>query len=166
MNDRTNNLERILAAAGVASFSAGSALVWYFDPTKSNFLPVCPLFSLTGFACPGCGLTRGFHALFHGDIMTALGYNALIPLFVLIFGFFFISMVLVAVRGHGFPRWAYHPLPLFGFFILLLVFGVVRRQCGLIIKPCQPAAWFWLLMLTPDTGIDITSIRSASRRLR
>ena len=126
-SNRSSATERLLAAAGVLVFGVGSSLVWYFDPSNANFLPVCPLYSLTGIACPGCGLTRGFHALFHGDVMTALDYNALIPLFVLLFAFFLISMLLVAVRGRGFPKWAYSPKPLFGFFVLLMVVGVLRN---------------------------------------
>lgn len=121
------NSERYLAAGGIATFVLGSSLVWLINPSNLNFMPVCPLYSLTGIACPGCGLTRGFHALFHGDVMTALDYNALIPLFVLLFAFFLISMLLVAVRGRGFPKWAYSPKPLFGFFVLLMVFGVLRN---------------------------------------
>mgnify|MGYP001182368041 FL=1 len=123
----TSALERVLAAAGVIAMSVGSAAVWYFDPTTAGLFPVCPLFKLTGLACPGCGLTRGFHALFHGDLMTALDYNALIPLFVLIFGFFLISMMMVAIRGRGLVKLTQSPKLLFGFFVLLIVFGVLRN---------------------------------------
>ncbi len=115
------------AAGGVAAVILGAAMVTYFNPSTVKFFPVCPLLSLTGFACPGCGLTRGFHALFHGDITTALDYNALIPLFAVVLGFFFISMLLVAVRGRGFPKRAYSPKALWAFFALLMVFGVVRN---------------------------------------
>src|SRR5688500_16142062 len=90
--------ERILAAAGASGMATAAAAVWYFDPTRAGFFPVCPLYSLTGFACPGCGLTRGFHALFHGDILTALDYNALLPLFALLIGFAFVSLTFFAVR--------------------------------------------------------------------
>jgi hypothetical protein len=120
-------IERILAASGVFAFAAGSAFVWYFDPTTAGFFPVCPLFKLTGLACPGCGLTRGFHALLHGDLMIALDYNALIPLFVLIFGFFLISMAMVAVCGRGLVKLTHSPKLLFGLFGLLIVFGVLRN---------------------------------------
>ena len=122
-----SGLERALAAAGVMAMSAGSAAVWYFDPTTAGFFPVCPLYSMTGLACPGCGLTRGFHALFHGDLLTALDYNALIPLFFLIFGFLFVSMVMIAVRGRGLVKLTHSPKLLFGFFVLLVVFGVLRN---------------------------------------
>ena len=94
-------LERSLAAAGVAVAAGAAAAVWYFDPTKAGFFPVCPLYSMTGLACPGCGMTRGFHALLHGDVLTALDYNALIPIFGLFIGYLLLSMLLIAVRGRG-----------------------------------------------------------------
>ncbi|MGH9818676.1 MAG: DUF2752 domain-containing protein, partial [Pyrinomonadaceae bacterium] len=83
---------RLAAAGGLLAVVTGSTAVWYFDPTQEHFFPVCPLYALTGFACPGCGLTRGFHALFHGEILTALHYNALIPIWTVIFGVAFISL--------------------------------------------------------------------------
>src|SRR4051794_31711760 len=97
------------AAAGAALMAVGSGTIAYFDPSKANFLPVCPLYSLTGFACPGCGLTRGFHALFHGDVPTALDFNALIPVWVAIFGYAFVSLALLAMRGRGLPVWPVGP---------------------------------------------------------
>ncbi len=122
-----SSLERWFAAGGVAGAATGVGMVWYFDPIKASFLPVCPLYSTTGFACPGCGMTRGFHALFHGDIVTAVDYNALIPIFVLISGYFFLSLVLFAVRGRGLPTSGLRPGWLFVLLGVMVVFGVVRN---------------------------------------
>ena len=119
--------ERGLAAIGGAGMLAGAAAVWYFDPAKSGFLPRCPLYSLTGFACPGCGLTRGFHALLHGDIATALDYNALLPFFGLLLGFGFLSLVFFAARGRRMGLNLLHPNALWGFLFLLMIFGVTRN---------------------------------------
>lgn len=119
--------ERLMAAAGVAAMAAGSAAVAYFDPVAAGFFPVCPLYSLTGIACPGCGLTRGFHALFHGDVLGALDFNALIPVWTVIFGYVFVSLLVLAVRGKGLPMWPTWPRFLWTFMIVLLVFGVVRN---------------------------------------
>ena len=105
----------------------GAAAVWYFDPVNAGFFPACPLYSLTGFACPGCGLTRGFHALFHGDILTALDYNALIPLILAFFGYIFFSMLSVAVRGKGFNVNRVSMWLIWATFITLLVFGILRN---------------------------------------
>lgn len=121
--------ERIFAAAGVGVYVTGAAAVWYFDPVNAGFFPSCALFSLTGFACPGCGLTRGFHALFHGDILTALDYNAMIPVIVIFFGYIFLSMLLVAVRGRGIGLGVnkFSMSMIWVIFSMLLVFGVLRN---------------------------------------
>ena len=51
------------------------------DPSAegARFLP-CVFHRTTGLWCPGCGLTRGAHALFQGDVQGAFGYNLFTPL--------------------------------------------------------------------------------------
>ena len=120
-------IRRWLAAAGVATFAGGSAFVAYFDPTTTHIFPVCPLYALTGFACPGCGLTRGFHALFHGDVITALDFNALLPVWTVIFVWIAISLSLYAVRGKGLWMWPTNPRFMSVFLFVLLTFGILRN---------------------------------------
>lgn len=50
------------------------------DPSTPGRYPVCPLHALTGIWCPGCGSLRATHALLRGDVVAALGYNALLVL--------------------------------------------------------------------------------------
>lgn len=120
--------ERLFAAAGIFTIFGGSFYVWFFDPTTEGIFPACPLLTMTGFACPGCGLTRGFHALFHGDFLIALGFNALLPVFVLVFLFLFASMFLIAVRGRSLPMIkVFHPAALTGFLGIALAFAVLRN---------------------------------------
>jgi hypothetical protein len=120
-------IERVAAATAATAMAAGAGVVGYFEPTTTGFFPVCPLYSLTGFACPGCGLTRGFHALFHGDVLGALDYNAMLPFFTALIGFGFVSLVYFAARGRRIPVNLLHPNALWVFFVLLLVFGVTRN---------------------------------------
>lgn len=122
-----NVAARLASAGGLVLMTLGSGAVWYFDPTRSSFFPVCPLYSLTGFACPGCGLTRGFHALLHGDLLTALDFNALIPVFAVIFAGFLLSLASVVIRGRGLVRLNVAPKLIVGLFVLMVVFGVVRN---------------------------------------
>jgi hypothetical protein len=124
---KSSAVEKILAGAGVLTFGAGAALVAYFNPTTAGFFPVCPLYSLTGIHCPGCGLTRGFHALFHGDITGALRYNALLPIFAFVFAFVFVSLVLIVVRGRGLSWRIFPPSAMYGFLILAAAFFVLRN---------------------------------------
>ncbi len=119
--------KRLAAAAGVITMVGGSGALAYFDPATANIFPVCPLYTLTGYACPGCGLTRGFHALFHGDVLTALDFNALIPVWTLIFGYVLVSLLLLTVRGRGLPMRLTSLGALWAFLIVLLVFGVLRN---------------------------------------
>jgi hypothetical protein len=120
-------VQRLSAAAGVIAMTGGASVVWAFDPAQVHFLPVCPLYALTGFACPGCGMTRAFHALFHGDVLTALDLNALVPLWTLVFGYLFLSLCLTAIRGRGLPWKFVSPSMLVALLALLLTFGVLRN---------------------------------------
>ena len=122
-----NAFERMMAAGGASLIAFFSAIVWYFNPSSVSFLPVCPLYAMTGLACPGCGLTRGFNALFHGDVISALDYNALLPIFAFIFGYFFVALILIAVRGRGLSFEIFRPGFLYGFLALSLVFAIARN---------------------------------------
>ena len=118
---------RALALAGIGVLGLGAGLVWYFDPTKAGFFPYCPLLRFTGFACPGCGLTRGFHALFHGDLLTALDFNALIPLFVFILGYVVMSLLSLVIRGRAVVALERNLVFLWVLIGILLTFGVLRN---------------------------------------
>ena len=126
ISDNSNSV-RALAVAGIGAMALGAGLVWYFDPTQNALFPACPLYKTTGFACPGCGLTRGFHALVHGDVITALDFNALIPMFLLIFGYFFASLLSLAIRGRGIVQLERNLIFLWVLVGILLLFGVLRN---------------------------------------
>jgi len=114
-------------AIAAAALAASLVVLYTVDPTRRMVTPPCPYLTLTGFACPGCGLTRAFHALFHGDAVTALDFNALLPIWVAVFGYLFVSLVLTAIRGRGLTwKWV-SPGVLVGLLALLLIFGVVRN---------------------------------------
>ncbi|MFL6466817.1 MAG: DUF2752 domain-containing protein [Pyrinomonadaceae bacterium] len=124
----TNSISiRVLAVIGIGAMLLGAVFVWFFDPSQAGFFPVCPLYRITGFACPGCGLTRGFHALFHGDILTALDYNALIPLVSLLLGYIFASLFSVVLRGKGLILANWNLIFLWVTLGVLITFGVLRN---------------------------------------
>src|SRR4051812_36634265 len=57
-----------------------------FAAIVSYRLPLCPMASMLGVPCPGCGLTRATLALAHGDLKHALQLHPLVlvlaPLFI------------------------------------------------------------------------------------
>lgn len=124
---RSLTKERGFALAGVAGMSGAAFVAGYFDPSTAGFFPVCPLFALTGLACPGCGMTRGLHALLHGDVLTALDYNLILPGILFFFGYLFVSLILIAVRGRGLNFKIFTPLVLWGFFGFAFVFTILRN---------------------------------------
>jgi hypothetical protein len=125
--EKNSAVGRVLAATGVAFAGASAFVVSYFNPLTAGFFPQCPLYAFTGIHCPGCGLTRAFHALFQGDALAALGYNALFPIYGFLFGYLLLSMIFTAVRGRGLPWGFFKPAALYGFLILALVFAVLRN---------------------------------------
>lgn len=127
METKFATTERVLAGAGFAVFAAGCFIVGFFNPSTAGIFPGCPLLQLTGLACPGCGLTRGFHALFHGDILSALDFNALIPFWAIGFVYLFVLLASIALRGKTLRYTVFAPTPLTVFLVVALVFGVTRN---------------------------------------
>lgn len=69
---------------GVAG--ACAAVLWR-DPHVPGSLGLCPLHAVTGLYCPGCGTLRALHDILHGDVVGALGHNALtIPVLAALLG--------------------------------------------------------------------------------
>lgn len=58
-----------------ASAAAGVAL--RFHETVRAAAPPCPVYTLTGVYCPGCGSGRAFSALAEGQLAAAAAYNPL-----------------------------------------------------------------------------------------
>jgi hypothetical protein len=88
---------RSLAAplvVGVAAAGACAAL-WVANPTvPGGILPACPTKALLGIDCPGCGSLRMIYSLLHLDVASAVHYNAL-------------GLVAVLLLVWAFAAWSY-----------------------------------------------------------
>ena len=51
-----------------------------FPPAQYSFYPQCPVDEFLHLQCPGCGATRAFAALLHGQFAEAMHFNAVITL--------------------------------------------------------------------------------------
>lgn len=97
-------------------------------------LPPCPLRSLTGLPCPGCGAGRCITALLDGDLGAAVGANALVPIAMVLL--LWSGLAALAARS---GRRLWDPLRANGAPVVVAVtvttFGVLR------LLPWQPVGW-------------------------
>jgi hypothetical protein len=114
------------ATVFAAVIVGASAVVFFFDPTKSNFYPVCTFHRLTGLNCPGCGGTRALHALLHGDFSTALRDNAL---FIFALGFLTMKSIWFCLRKirNRAATFILGPKTLWTFLALAIIFTILRN---------------------------------------
>ncbi len=119
--------ERSLAFSGLIASIAGLLVVRSFNPTNAGFFPQCPFYVLTGLACPGCGLTRGTHALLNGNVLSALGFNAMLIILVPVGIYAFLALLSIAVRGRGLPRSNISTNVFWAIFAAFIIFGVLRN---------------------------------------
>ena len=123
-----------LLGGGLVASAAGVWLLRSFDPTAPGSpFPPCLFQSVTGWYCPGCGITRCLHALVHGDLAQAVAMN---PLLVLLLA---LTPVFAAWHLGWKPAWlrpVAKVLSTATFWIsLLLVYWVARNL------PWAPFAW-------------------------
>jgi len=75
----------------------------YHDGPSAQWFHGCLFNRLTGFLCPGCGMTRATHATLHGNLAAAFRFN---PLGMILFPIALVGVTLdlVAwVRGKPLP---------------------------------------------------------------
>ena len=85
----------------------------------------CPFKDMTGLSCPGCGITRAFIAIGHGDIITALKNNPLILLFFPVFLLRF-TQRLQEIFFKGFYAIRFNGQVLLFIAVFFLSFGIIR----------------------------------------
>lgn len=92
-----------VAALGTAALAGAAFVLRRWDPMRVAWYPRCPSFVLTGLYCPGCGALRAGHALLHGRLDDALGFNALLVLAGPVLAYVAIRMALRWAGGPSLP---------------------------------------------------------------
>lgn len=122
----------------VAAF-VGLILVSFFLPFSSFYdAPLCPFRHLTGYSCPGCGMTRACVSLAHGDVAASLHFHPLAIVFILAFGAYALIRLLdnlkgrrVEFRGRAWARVNMRRIAIASL-ALVLGFGAIRLILELI----------------------------------
>lgn len=130
------------APAGIAvCFGGAVGYALLVDPTSSDAFapPTCIVKLTTGFDCPGCGGTRAFWYLLHGNLPQAARHHALFVFAVpfLVYMYVAWSAKLVFKRD-VLPMLRPSSLSLILFLVAWGVFSVLRNL------PWAPFTWFYV----------------------
>ena len=114
--------------------AAGAILLLYFfvEPKNGN-LPKCVFHELTGLYCPGCGGQRSFHALLHGQLLTAINFNLLFILFLPLIIYF--TLVFLFGKKYSPSSFIYKTKFSVAIVIIVISFWILRNL------PFAPFSW-------------------------
>ena len=84
----------------------------------------CPIKAITGYDCPGCGLTRSFVCLIKLDFKKALFYHCLSPLAAIITGYVILHILFPKTVSVGKNI---EKIILISFFIMLIIVWVAKH---------------------------------------
>ncbi len=112
----------VLMAAALGS----GAVLFFFDPAKHGFYPICLFHALTGWNCPGCGATRAAYQLLHGHLLRALHDNALFILMLAGLTARGAWLVMQKIRNRP-AAFTVSPVMLWALLVVVLVFTGLRN---------------------------------------
>lgn len=122
-----NNSRKLIIAAALLLIAGG---LYYLAIMYLGIGIRCPFERLTGYRCPGCGITTMFINLAAGNLRGAWESNqltfALIPFYVFLIGF--LGYRFVKHEERELPKWI--GAMVWVLIVAYLVFGVLRNVYG------------------------------------
>ncbi len=130
-----------LAPLGIlACFALTTTFVLANNPTdgKPDFGSGCVLRALTGFDCPGCGGTRAFWYLRHGNVPQAARHHVIFTFAVPFLVYAYAAWSAERMFGVRLPKLRIGPKAIAGFLVAWAVFSVLRNL------PWAPFTWLYV----------------------
>ncbi|PTM05190.1 MAG: DUF2752 domain-containing protein [Bacteroidetes bacterium] len=103
------------------------ALYFYWSPSDSYLFPKCPLYSITGIYCPGCGSQRATHQILNGNIIEGIRHNYLIALLVIVLLYQGFVYTMNDLLNKNIPNVLHKSKVTFGILITILLFWILRN---------------------------------------
>ena len=105
------------------------AISFYFlwNPSQYNFYPKCPLYSITGMYCPGCGSQRAIHQIINGNIIEGIRFNYLLLLLFLVLLYQSMHFVISKLSKKTFSNILHQPITTELILVLVIVFWIFRN---------------------------------------
>ena len=87
----------------------------------------CPIKMLTGFPCPGCGITKSLVYFYEGNLYKSVSYHILGP-FVIAFAVLTIIVLSteLVTKKEYFDKWLYNRKLAYGLAIFLAAYHIIR----------------------------------------
>jgi hypothetical protein len=110
------------------------------DPTRAapDAAPTCLLKLTTGLDCPGCGGTRAFWYLLHGDLPAAARHHIVFVFAVPFLVYLYVAWATKQLFGWRLPQLTVGPTTIGVFLGAWLAFSVLRNLPG------APFTWFYV----------------------
>ena len=112
---------------GVLAFLGMLALYFYWSPSDSNLFPKCPLFSITGIYCPGCGSQRAAHQILNGNIIDGIRHNYLIALLAIVLLYQGFVYIMNDLLKKNIPNVLHKSKVTYGILIAIILFWILRN---------------------------------------
>lgn len=87
-----------------AALATACAYVGLNNPESKEIFPVCGFYAVTGFYCPGCGMTRAMHSVLHGNIVRAIQYNLVLVLALPVLMYLYMWWMTWSYTGKELPK--------------------------------------------------------------
>jgi hypothetical protein len=120
--------------AGAAAYTLGT------NPTDAGAAasPTCLVRLTTGFDCPGCGGTRAFWYLLHGDLPAAARSHVFAVFAAPFLVYFYLVWAVKAVTGRQLPQLRISGVAMLVFVSAWAVWAILRNL------PWAPFTWFFV----------------------
>jgi len=112
---------------GVLIFFGILALYIFWNPSDSNIFPKCPLYSVSGIYCPGCGSQRAAHKLLNGNIIEGFRHNYLIALLALVLLYQAFIFIMNNILNKGVTNLLHKSKVTLGILIVIILFWILRN---------------------------------------
>ena len=106
------------------------AMLYLGAPGSESWWLKCPMYQITGWQCPLCGLQRAVHAFLHGDLLAAWRYNPALWLLLPYLSVWLLGSCSERVARSRVYAWATSSRVVLAVILLLCIWGVARNVCG------------------------------------
>jgi hypothetical protein len=127
-------------AAILTCFAGAGAYVLAANPTDStaDAVPTCLVKLTTGFDCPGCGGTRAFWYVLHGNVPAAARHHLIFVFALPFLVYMYVAWASQRVFGRRLPPLRLSPWAIGVFLGAWFAFTIVRNL------PWAPFTWFYV----------------------